>query len=75
MFFELPLKGDRSYETTFYDSHNPFSANNINRLHTVRYNIKRTGHAMISFTETTTLNLQDTRAVETMIEELEAARR
>jgi len=32
-------------------------------------------HAMISFTETTTLNLQDTRAVETMIEELEAARR
>jgi len=32
-------------------------------------------HAMISFTETTTLNLQDTRAVEAMIEELEAARR
>jgi len=32
-------------------------------------------HAMVSFTETTTLNLQDTRAVETMIEELEMARR
>lgn len=32
-------------------------------------------YAMVSFTETATLNLQDTRAVEAMIEELEAARR
>ena len=32
-------------------------------------------HAMLSFTETVTLNLQDTHAVETMIEELEAAKR